>query len=162
MSDALTRFIDRLHDAFHEGDARSADKAEEARNVACLQNLFRALLGPDPEGFSAGLAEDVVMEIVGPATIPLVGCWRGRPAVLEAVARNFGLVAEQEPEVLSVVAQGDLVVVVGRERGMYRPTGKRYELHMVQTHTFRAGQLVRFHQVFDSAGFLDAMRPDAG
>src|SRR5262245_3409281 len=70
MSDALARFIDRLHEAFHEDDSRSADKAEEQRNVACLQGLFRALLGPDSAAFRDGLAEDVVMEIVGPSAIP--------------------------------------------------------------------------------------------
>jgi ketosteroid isomerase-like protein len=57
------------------------------------------------------------------------------------------------------VAQGDTVVVLGHEKGRFRPTGRDYELHWVQFFTFRDGKLARFRELADTAAFLDAVKP---
>jgi ketosteroid isomerase-like protein len=124
--------------------------------VARLQAMYRLIAEADIGGYLNMLTDDVEFEIVGPPGLPIVGRWRGRSAVVEATARNFSLFEDQRPEVLRVTAGGDTVVISGRERGRYRPTGREYELHFVQFFTFRGGRLARFHQVFDTAALLAA------
>jgi ketosteroid isomerase-like protein len=62
----------------------------------------------------------------------------------------------KSPRVRSVVAQGDVVVIVAHERGRFRKSGLPYTLHWVQIFTFPDGRVVRFRQICDSAAMLEA------
>lgn len=78
---------------------------------------------------------------------------RGRAEVIQ---RNFALLEDQHPTIETVVAQGEQVVFVGREKGRVRATGRPYDLHLVQVYTFRNGKLVNMHQVLDTAAWISA------
>ena len=95
------------------------------------------------------------MEFVGPPHAPFVGRWRGREEAARAVRDNFSQVEEQRPEIRTVVAQGDVVVVVAQERGRFRD-GRPYETHWVQLFTFRDGKLARFIQICDNSTLIEA------
>jgi uncharacterized protein len=140
-------FIDGLETAFREGDPNSASKAPEAENVRRLREQYRAIAAGDFAGFVSSLAEDVEMEIAGPDSVPFRGRWQGRDRVIDVVRSNFAQVEDQEPRVEGLFAQGDTVVILGRERGRYRATGQPYEYQWVQFHTFRDGKVVRFREV---------------
>ncbi len=101
------QFIDRLQDAFREGDDGADGKDAEAENVR----------------------------------------------VVEAARRNSAQIEEQRPEILSVVAQGDTVVVFGRELGRFRPTGREYELHWMHLYRLGGGKVAGITEL------LDALRP---
>lgn len=92
-------------------------KQAEARSVGLLREQYQALSRGDLDAAVAMFHQDVELEITGPPAIPSLGRWRGRPAVKEAILRNFAMLDSQAPEVHSVVAQGDLVVVVAHEQG---------------------------------------------
>src|SRR5919112_1049062 len=136
------RFIDRLHDAFREGDRNAAGKTLEAENVRVIEGVFRAVARKDFDALGALLADDVTFEIVG-AGGPMSARAEGRERVVEAARGNFAQVEDQRPEVLSVVAQGDTVVVVGRERGRFRPTGREYEAHWMHQYRLEGGKVSR-------------------
>jgi uncharacterized protein len=155
---SVGRFIDRLEGAFRADDARSANKEVEAANVRRLQEQYRAILRGDFAFVSDSMADDIDMEMIGPPNLPLVGHWHGRQEVAEAVRNNFAQLENQDPEVLAVVAQGDIVVLFARETGVYRPTGKRYAIHWVQLFTFANGKISRFRGIYDTASMLDAMQ----
>ena len=125
------RFIDRLQTAFREGDENAAGKTVEAENVRVIEEVFRAIARKDLDALGGLLAEDVTFETVGPGGGPMAARAEGRGRVVEAARGNFAQVEEQRPEILSVVAQGDTVAVLGRERGRFRLTGREYELHRV-------------------------------
>jgi ketosteroid isomerase-like protein len=156
---ALLEFIHSLHRGFLADDPDAAAKELEARNVALAQSMYRAIERGDFPALLGVLDEDVRFEIVGPPTVPLVGRWFGREAVVEAVRKNFSHLDNQHPEMLSVVAQGDTVVISARERGRFRQTGREYDIHWTIFLTFRDGKLVRGYETFDSGPFLEAMRP---
>jgi ketosteroid isomerase-like protein len=158
MDPVLSSFIDRLRDAFHHGDPGAAGKAAESNNVARLQDQYRALAKADIPAFAALLSDDIEMEILGANELPFVRRARGRDAVLDAVARNFALVEQQQPEVEQVVAQGDTVVVVARERGRVKATGRDYDIRWVQMLTFRDGLLCRFREMADADSLVAATR----
>jgi ketosteroid isomerase-like protein len=148
MSDnVMVAFINRLPEAFHEGDAGATAKDVESENVRLLQSVYQAIARGDIQAFMEMLAEDIDLEIVGPLTVPFLGSWHGRRQVTEAVRTNFAMVQDQQPELQSVVAQGDTVVAVGRERGRYCETGQEYDVQWVQFHTFKGGMLSRIRQL---------------
>jgi hypothetical protein len=65
-------------------------------------------------------------------------------------------IENQEPEIRSVVAQGDVVVIVAHERGRFRDSRRPYALHWVQMFMFRDGRVARFRQICDSTAMLEA------
>ena len=148
----ITHFLDAVDRAFRHGDPEHTAKRTEQDNVRLLTEQYRAIGQGDIEAFAGLLAEDVEFEVLGPPEVPFLGRWQGRQPVAEAVWRNFALLEDQRPEVSSVVAQGDTVVVVLRERGRVRPTGKDYAFECVQLHTFRDGQSVRVRELVVNAG----------
>jgi ketosteroid isomerase-like protein len=125
-------------------------KPTEAQNVGLLRECYLALSWGDIEGAVALLLhDDIDLEITGPPAVPFLGRWRGRKEVGEAMRRNFGMLDEQEPEIHSIIAQGDTVVIVAHERGRMRATGIPYASHWVLVCTFRDGKIVRFHEIVD-------------
>lgn len=144
---AVSRFIERMHDAFLEGDPQALTKQMEADNVRRMQTIYRAIARGDYAEALADAVDDIDLEIVAPPGHPFAGRWRGKAEVQEAIRRNFALVEDQRPEIQTLAAQGDTVVVVARERGRLRTTGQEYDLHFVQVFTFRDGKLTRMREL---------------
>lgn len=155
---AIQRFIDAIHPAFLADDPAAEQKHREKENVQTLFAMYRALIKGDVEAFAAQFADSTEMEILGPLALPIVGKWKGKKEVLGAIAKNFSYITLQVPELLSLTAQGDVVVLVARERGMVKATGKAYETHFIQKFTFVDGKLAGFHQIFDASSMLEAWK----
>lgn len=155
------QFIDRLQTAFREGDKNAAAKAPEAENVRAVEAVFRAIARKDFDALGDLLADGVTFEIVGSGG-PMAARAEGRERVIEAARGNFAQLEDQRPEVLSVVAQGDTVVVVGKERGRFRATGREYEVHWMHQYRLEGGKVVSITEMLDSAALLDAVKPAGG
>lgn len=147
----LSSFLDHLLTAFREGDPQANAKTVEADNVLRIRAAYEAVARDDYDAFARCLHDDVEMEVYGPKINAFVGKSRGREQVRDTVRKNFSQVEEQRPELLTVVGQGDTVVIFGRETGRFRPTGQRYDLHWVQLFTLRDGLIVRIRQVTDTS-----------
>lgn len=155
-----SKLLNDLPRAFAEGDVNATQKQAEMENVRRVQEVYRAIASGNYVAFMDFLSEDIELEIVGPPVIPIVGHWRGKQEVGEAVQQNFALLEDQKPEIQTVVAQGDTVILVGRETGRFRPTGLPYTVHWVQIFTLRNGKAIRFRELFDSAAMLEAVQPN--
>jgi ketosteroid isomerase-like protein len=153
------RFIDSFQAAFQEDDENVANKLQEAENVRRVEGVFRIIARKDFDALNDILAEDVSLEIIGSPTTPMAGLTQGRHQVIEATRNNFAQVEDQRPEIQSVVAQGDTVVVLGREQGRFRPTGRSYDLHWMHQYIFKNGKIVLMRELFDSAALLDVLQP---
>lgn len=154
----VSHFIDSLRDAFREGDPQSDTKQAEFGNVCLIQRQYEAIARGDFAAAVAFFSDDIEMEIVGPPELPFLRHASGRAAVSEAMRHNFAQLTDQQPEIDSVTAQGDTVVVFGRERGRYASTGHDYALHWVQRFHFRDGKVVRFRELAEHAPLLEAAR----
>jgi ketosteroid isomerase-like protein len=66
------------------------------------------------------------------------------------------LIEDQKPEILSLVAQGDQVAVVARERGQVKATGAHYDIRWLQLFTFHGGKIVRVLQFCDNVNAFAA------
>lgn len=155
-STPLEAFIDSLRPAFEAGDPGATQKVAESDCVALVEAMYQAVARGDFAAFLDALADDVELENVGPSSLLFVGKWKGRNEVGEAVRRNFSQLSDQRPVVISVIAQGDTVVISAHERGTFLPTGKEYDVNWVQFFTWSHRRLVRFRQVCDPTGFLAA------
>lgn len=157
---ALSRFLDAIYPAFLNGDPEVDRKAIEKENIEHLRSMYQAITHGDIATFASKLSDDTEMIIHGPPSIPFVGTWKGKDEVLAAMGRNLSHTTLQLPEVLSVVAQGNVIVLYARDRGIVRATGAAYAALSVQLFTFEKGKLVRFEQVFDTAALVEAFRTD--
>jgi ketosteroid isomerase-like protein len=154
-----TKFIDSIPTAFREGDAKADEKLEELENVALVKEIFRVIASNDFNAMGDFLADDVALEILGPSGMPFAGTYNGREQVIEITRHNFSLLENQVPQILSVVAQGNAVVLLGRETARLRQTGSDYELHWMQHYTFREGKLVKMIELIDTAALVNAAKP---
>lgn len=142
----IDRFLDSIDPAFRAGGAHVDDDEAHRRNVALLHGVFEAVGRGDFDAYGRGCTEDVVLEIAGSATVPFLGTWKGRADVVDATRRNFGMLESQQPEMRSLAAQGDHVVVVMRETGRYIATGDPYAYHSAIVFTFEDGLVRRIRE----------------
>jgi ketosteroid isomerase-like protein len=142
---SLIAFIEKLSQAFEANDSAVKDKTAEAENVQRLQNSYRAIAQGNLAAVSEIMAEEIEMELIAPAGFPVAGSWRGREQVEEAMRNNFAHLEDQQAELMTVVAQGDHVVLFARELGRLRATQEPYSIHWTQCFTFRDGKIIRVH-----------------
>jgi ketosteroid isomerase-like protein len=98
--------IVRLRRAFEEGDPAALSKATEAENVGLIQRSFRALGAGDLDAFAELLHDEIVLEILGPPSMPFERRLSGPRRVAEAVRSNFAQLEDHRSDIQSVVAQG--------------------------------------------------------
>ena len=142
-------FFDQLVLAFQADDPDVASKHREASHLRCLQILYHAIARGAFEESLLLTTEDFTLEIYGPQSSPFNGKWQGREEVLQAMQRNFGMVEDQRPQIQSVVAQGDIVIITAHERGRIRATGKPYEVQWMQEFRFADGKVSGVRELVD-------------
>jgi ketosteroid isomerase-like protein len=123
-----------------------SDDADEHRRV--LLSAYEAVSRHDFDAFAQYLAADVELDIRGCGR--MAGNWRGRANVLEATRSNYAKVAEQKPEIESMVSQGNQVAVLFRETGLFREDEQRYRYRVVQWFTFAGDRIQRIDEVVAS------------
>ena len=114
---------------------------QEQANGALLQRILEAIGAGRFDELRGWMAPDVSFELAAGPRFPFIRHAEGVDAVIEAIAYNFSTVAEQMPQPLAVVAQGDTVMVMAREAGRLVESGERYELLLAHQFTFRDGRL---------------------
>lgn len=100
--------------------------------------------------FEAALRQarpELELEIFAPVEFPFVRRGRGIDAVRRAIEHNFGAVEDQQPETTNVMGQGDIVVLIGNERGRICATGAAYHVQTVHRFTFVDGALAHIQVI---------------
>lgn len=133
--------------AFAQGAPEASSKSLEKSNVAAVKAMVEAVAHDDYDALSLVVADSVELRILAPPDVPFIRSAEGAPAFLEAVRRNFAMLKEQNPVLLSIVAQGEAVVCFLREQGRYVEDGRPYDLHAVQEFLFRDGKLARVFEI---------------
>jgi ketosteroid isomerase-like protein len=112
-----------------------------ARHLRSVQQQIDAIGRGDLDGAIANAHADVRLEIFAPPEFQWIREAVGADALRAAIAHNFGSMAEQHPEITSLTAQGDTVVLIGREHGRVKATGAPYRVQFVERFQFRGGRL---------------------
>ena len=114
------------------------DLAEDAaEHVLTVQEQIEAIERGDFEAALHQADPALELEIFAPPEFPFTTRARSIGAVRRAIADNFGAIADQQAEIANVLAQGDVVVLIGHERGRIRETGTRYEIQFTHRFTFK-------------------------
>jgi ketosteroid isomerase-like protein len=113
-----------------------------------LHDVYSAVIKGDFEALREAVADDVELNICGFS--PMDGVWRGRDDVVAATRKNFGLVSGQQPEIESMISQGDCVAVLLRESGVLKATGDAYSIRAVQWFTFADRKIKRIDEIIAS------------
>jgi hypothetical protein len=132
----------------------------EQDNIQVIQTHLAAFGHGDIDAALALVAEEVDWQ--SPATgapNPLLP-WSTLRRTRAEVGQFFAdLSAHAEPEafeIFAVTAQGDRVVLEGRNRGRARSTGRSYEHDWVMIFTVQDGVIVRHRHYYDPADVLAA------
>ena len=159
MSDPnpLAEFIESVRTVFEERDDSVNEKKFEGRNVGRIQSLYQAAADGNLDQFKSHLAEDVSFRIVGATKVRFDRTANGVDAATELVKNNFSRLEYQVPKLISIVAQGDIVYIRGKEAGRFNGADSDYQLNWVQEYTFKDGKVVSFVQFLDDAEPLPSL-----
>jgi ketosteroid isomerase-like protein len=113
-----------------------------------LHTAFDAIIQGNFDAFADSVSDDVELSIRGFGALD--GTWRGRDEVVAATRRNFGLLANQRPEIESMISQGDRVAVLLRESGVFKSNGQAYSVRGVQWFTFADGKISKIDEIIAS------------
>ena len=127
-------------------------------NVAIIERLYACFETGDLDGLVECLAEDCEWQHAGPRElIPWAGTYRGHAGVIEF----FGILDQQLEPVSSeppkFIAQGDTVIVLGRDKNLVKETGNTYEADWAHVFTLKDGKIAAFRQLTDTASELMAV-----
>jgi ketosteroid isomerase-like protein len=124
-------------------NSAATDDIESPQSV--LHTAFDAIIQGDFDAFGRSVTDDVELSIRGLGELD--GSWRGRDAVVAATRQNFALLAEQKPEIESMIAQGDRIAVLLRETGVFKSNGQAYRVRGVQWFTFAGGKIKKIDEI---------------
>ena len=130
-----------LRRLFEAGDPNSQTKGPESELVDAASRLFAAIVESDYDALEAELADNVIIELFSPPEFPFIRNATGKQDARALIVHNFAALTEQVPEILSLTAQGNNLVLVGRETGKVRDTGHPYEVQFVYCFTYQEGKL---------------------
>ena len=146
----LAQIPEVLLDAFRTGDPRWESKVQEQENLATFARVLGLIAIGEYGAVLDYLSPAVTFDLVAPPGFPWERHAAGGPQVVDAIARNFQAVRQQRAEVLSLVGQGDTLMLIGHENGRLAATEEEYEVLTAQQLTFDGGRLVRFRSVVGS------------
>ena len=144
MQPGLVRIREQMVEAFHRGDAAVAEKRAELENVHCLGAFYDAMGRGDIDAALGMLADDSSYAIYSGGPQPFRMAGRGRVEVEEGIRRNFGVITFEHIEVGSLSAQGELVMLVLRQRGHWRHNGEEFDERALLEFSFRGGRIIRY------------------
>ncbi len=110
-----------------------------------LHAAFDAIIQGDFDAFGQSITADAELSVRGFG--PLDGNWQGRDAVVAATRKNFAMLANQKPQIESMISQGDRVAVLLRESGVFKSNGQGYSVRGVQWFTFADGKIRKIEEI---------------
>lgn len=129
------------------------------KNIALVKEGYAAFARGDIPALLELLADDVEFVLHYPQNPTLGGRYRGRASVADWLQR-----LDQEVEVTlfspdQFIASGDQVVVLGRQAGRVRSTGRHGQLEWVNLFTVHNGRVTRFEEFLDSYALARLWEP---
>jgi hypothetical protein len=136
----------------------------EQENVKVVQQHFAAFAQGDLRAALDVFAAEVDFQSPVTRTAPKEISWAQSRHSREEIAAFFKELGEkmeiERMETLAFTAQGDRVIVEGRNRGTVRSTGRTYEHDWVMVFTLRAGKIVRCRHYYDTADLVAAFQSE--
>jgi hypothetical protein len=132
------------------------------RHEATVRKIYRDFAAGDAAAILAVFEDDVEFRLAESHPYRNDGALIGK----DAIATKFFAVAGPEwdawtIDVLATIETEDAVVVEGRYRGRYKPTGRPMDVQVCHVWRFRGERVASFHQYVDTAALRHVMDRDA-
>jgi hypothetical protein len=125
-------------------------------NKRVVQSIFEAFGRGDVPGVLANLSEDVTWKAPGPSSVPYFGDRRGHGGATEFFVQLGTNVDFEHFQPGAFIAEGDKVVVLGRERGRVKGTGKSFDNDWALVFTVEGGKVTGFQCYENTAAIAEA------
>jgi ketosteroid isomerase-like protein len=112
--------------------------------------------GQVEEALERFVAEDAVLENPLPVPIPFGGRFEGRAGFGGYLQRVAEAIEIEQFDIDEVFAEGERVVVLGRETSLVRSTGKRYTMSWVHVLSVRDERIRELREYNDTAAMSAA------
>ncbi|ATE78180.1 nuclear transport factor 2 family protein [Pseudomonas frederiksbergensis] len=99
---------------------------------------------------------DAHISFYGPSSVPHSGEYHGVEGLQAFFAIVGGTLEVQAFEPLEFIAEGNRVVVLGRERSRVKDNGREFSVQWVQVWTVQQQQIVRLRDYFDTGTMAEA------
>ncbi len=134
----------------------------ELENVQIIKEHFAAFGRGDVQSALSIVAENVDWQSPVTRTQPEEITWaapcHNREEVIQFFQELADKVQPEKFEIIGFIAQGDKVVVEGRNQGQIKSTGRSYEHDWVMVFTVRDGKILRHRHYYDTADVVAAFR----
>ena len=130
----------------------------EQENLDLIKEVYAAFGRGDLPAILGALTDDVEWHHPRPAEIPGGGSRRGHDEVtgfFVAIGQNID-VEQFSPERFH--ADGDTVIVFGRERMRVKASGRSYDAEWTHEFTIRGGKIASFREYTDTATIIEGLR----
>lgn len=127
-------------------------------NKRVVQSLFESFGRGDIPAVLSLLREDVSWDAPGPSVVPYHGRRRGHEGAKEFFTQLGTTVEFESFEPGAFIAEGDKVVVLGRERGRVRSTGKVFDNDWALVFTLKEGKIAEFFCYENTDAIAEAYR----
>jgi ketosteroid isomerase-like protein len=128
----------------------------EQKNKQVVQAIFESFGRGDIAGLLGYIEEDVVWNAPGSSLVPHHGERRGHEGVKDFFQQLGSNVTFESFELLDLIAEGDKVVAVGRERGRVGATGKTFDNDWAIVFTIRSGKVSNFFLYENTSALAEA------
>ena len=123
-------------------------------NLRVVERAYTAFQGGDAETLMAQFSDDVSWNIPPIDNVRVSGSRTGKASL----ADFFSMLAQDQEALLfeprQFVAQGDLVIALGRYRWRVKATGREIVSDFAHVFTVGNGRIVRFQEFMDTAAFV--------
>lgn len=129
-----------------------------------VRKIYRDFAAGDASAILETFADDIEFRLAENHPYRgAAGAWHGK----QAVVQSFFAVAGPEWDgwtmgVEQMTESSDAVVIEGRYRGLYKPTGRRMDVQVCHVWRFRGGKVASFHQYVDTAALRRVMVNSSG
>jgi uncharacterized protein len=125
-------------------------------SIDLVRSVYAAFGRADLPAVLAALAEDVDWRYCGPAAAPYSGRFRGREGAKRFFETYLAAFALTSFEPQRFLADGETVVVLGRESGSVAATGRSAAYDWVHVFVVRDGKVAEFREYPDATA-VDAL-----
>jgi ketosteroid isomerase-like protein len=125
-------------------------------NKRIVQSIFEAFGRGDIPGVLDHVAEDAAWNAPGPSAVSYYGERRGHSGATEFFVQLGTNVDFESFEPGAFIAEGDQVVVLGRERGRVKATGKTFDNEWALVFTLGGGKVTRFQCYENTSAVAEA------
>jgi len=129
---------------------------DDRNAVAIVLSVYQRLLSAPQAAIATGLAPDVVWENPLPDAIPFGGVFEGHEGCARYITRLLDAIEMEGFAIEDTIAEGDRVVLIGRETSRVKKTGRRYTMGWVHVIQLRGGLVTRVHEYNDTAAMAAA------